>query len=81
MSEKTEKLYKIPYSETVYGFIKVIATSKKEALQLVYDGDYNEFEQIDGEGFEYSEEDIEEVGEIETQNFIKHHKAMLSTAL
>jgi hypothetical protein len=61
MNEKTEKLYQIPYKETVFGYIKVLANSKEEALRLVSEGDYSHLEEVDSEDFEISDEDIEEL--------------------
>jgi hypothetical protein len=61
MTEKTEKLYQIPYSETVFGYIKVLANSKEEALRLVEEGDYSHKEEIDSEDFKLFHGGIEEL--------------------
>ena len=64
MNEKAEKLYKIPFRETVFGYIKVLANSKEEALRLVDDGEYNDQEDIAilsiGEDFELLHGYVEE---------------------
>ena len=62
MNEKTEKLYTIPYRETVFGYIKVLANSKEEALRIVDDGEYNDQDDIAiGEDLEIFHGDIEEM--------------------
>ena len=61
MNEKIEKLYEIPYKETVFGYIKVLANSKEEALRLADEGDYSHQEEVDSEDFEIFHGGIQEL--------------------
>jgi len=60
MTEKL-KTFEVPYSETVYGIITIVAESKEKALEALENGDCENFEQTDSDYFEYFDGDIREI--------------------
>lgn len=53
------KVFEVPYSETVYGVIRVLAKTKQDALEKIDEGEC-ETEQTDSDYFEYFAGDIRE---------------------
>jgi len=60
MTEKL-KTFEVPYSETVYGIITIVAESKEKAIEALENGDCENFEQTDSDYFEYFDGDIREI--------------------
>jgi hypothetical protein len=60
MTEKL-KTFTVPYSETVYGIITIIAETKEKALEALENGDCEDFEQTGSDYLEYFHGDMMEV--------------------
>jgi hypothetical protein len=60
MTEKL-KTFTVPYSETVYGIITIVAENREKALEALENGDCENFEQTDSDYFEYFADEIIEL--------------------
>ena len=52
MTEKL-KTFRVPYSETVYGMITIVAENKEKALEALENGDCENFKETCRDCFEY----------------------------
>lgn len=59
MPDNESKVFEVPYSEKVYGVIRVLAKTKEDALEKIGEGDC-ETEETDRDYFEYFASDIRE---------------------
>ena len=60
MTEKL-KTFEVPYSETVYGTITIVAETREKALEALENGECENFEQTHSDCFEYFHGDIREI--------------------